>query len=172
MVCSQGGKQLASLKVGGSNTKVFSGLYLANLRGDLRLEWLRISKWSGELPREVNVNQSRIHRADGSIVYGQVVGFDASTGEFIVKSESGESRMARGKITALFLSVPGEDKPRPIRAVYQDGTRMSGELEKVEKGSLVLKVPGISRPPKLPVLGLRSLIAMRHPDARPCPEAS
>ena len=97
MVCSQGGKQLASLKVGGSKSKVCSGLYLANLRGDLRLEWLRISKWSGELPREVNVNQSRIHRADGSIVYGQVVGFDASTGEFIIKSESGESRMARGR---------------------------------------------------------------------------
>ena len=48
---------------------------------------------------------------------------------------------------------------------------MSGELEKVEKGSLVLKVPGISRPPKLPVLGLRSLIAMRHPDAAPLPRS-
>ena len=74
LVCSQGGKQLASLKVGGPRSKAFPGLYLANLRGDLRLEWLRIGRWSGELPREVNVNQSRIHRADGSIVYGQVRG--------------------------------------------------------------------------------------------------
>ena len=80
VVCSQGGKQLASLKVGGPRSKPLSGLYLANLRGDLRLEWLRIGKWSGELPREVNVNQSRIHGADGSIVYGQVVRFERRPG--------------------------------------------------------------------------------------------
>ncbi len=67
----------------------------------------------------------------------------------------------------MFLSVPGDDKPRAIRAVYQDGTRLSGDLEKVEKGLLVLNVPGISQPPKLPLAGLRSLVAMRHPDATP-----
>jgi peroxiredoxin len=167
VVCSQGGKQLASLKVGGPRSKPLSGLYLANLRGDLRLEWLRIGKWSGELPREVNVNQSRIHGADGSIVYGQVVRFDSSTGEFVMKGDSGESRIGQDKISGVFLSLPGDDKPRAVRAIYQDGTRLSGDLERVEKGALVMNVPGISQPSKLSMSGLRSLVMMRRPDAPP-----
>jgi peroxiredoxin len=171
VVCSQGGKQLASLKVGGSKSRTLPGLYVANLRGDLRLEWLRISKWTGELPREVNVNQSRIHRADGSIIYGQVVRFEPSTGEFVMKGDSGETRIAQDQISGVFLSLPGDDKPRAIRAVYQDGTRLSGGLEKVEKGSLVLNVPGVSQLPRLPVSGLRSLVTMRHPDAPPLPKS-
>ena len=167
VVCSQGGKQLASLKVGGPRSKPLSGLYLANLRGDLRLEWLRIGKWSGELPREVNVSQSRIHGADGSIVYGQVVRFDRSTGEFAMKGDSGESRIAQEKISGVFLSLPGDDKPRAVRAIYQDGSRLSGDLERVEKGVLVMKVPGIGVPSRLAISGLRSLVMMRHPDAPP-----
>jgi peroxiredoxin len=167
LVCSQGGKQLASLKLPGAQLKSHPGLYLANLRGDLRLEWLRIGTWTGELPREVNVKQSRVHRADGSIVYGQIVGFDASSGAFMMKGESGDSRITSDSVTAVFLSFPGDDKPRALRAVYQDGTRLSGDPEKVEKGMLVLKVPGIVQAPVLPLVGLRSLVAMRHPDASP-----
>ena len=165
LVCSQGGKQLASLKVGGPQSKVHSGLYLANLRGDLRLEWLRIGTWTGELPREVNVDQSRIHRADGSIVYGQVVRFDAVVqGRLCIKSESGESRIAQDTITGVFLSVPGDDKPRAIRAVYQDGTRLSGDLEKVENGSLVLQ--GAGRQPAAEAAGRRIAVAGRDETSR------
>lgn len=169
LVCSQGGKQLGSLKLGGPKSKVYPGLYLANLHGDLRLEWLRIGTWSGELPREVKVDQSRVHRADGSIVYGQVVGFDASSSAFVLKADGNEGRIAQNTINALFLSVPTDDKPRAIRAVYQDGTRLSGDLEKVEKGSLVLKVPAVSQAVKLPLAGLRSVVAIPHPDAPPLP---
>jgi hypothetical protein len=132
LVCSQGGKQLASLKMGGPQSKAYPGLYLSNVRGNLRLEWLRIGTWSGELPREVNVNQSRVHRADGSIVYGQVVGFDPSSNSYLLKNESGESRIPQNTINAVFLSVPCDDKPRAIRAVYQEGKRLSGDVEKVE----------------------------------------
>jgi peroxiredoxin len=167
LVCSQGGKQLASLKMGGPQSKAYPGLYLSNVRGNLRLEWLRIGTWSGELPREVNVNQSRVHRADGSIVYGQVAGFDFSSSSYLLKNESGESRIPQNTINAVFLSVPGDDKPRAIRAVYQDGTRLSGDLDEVENSALILKVPGVSNPPKLPTAGLRSLVATRHPGAAP-----
>jgi peroxiredoxin len=167
LVCSQSGKQLASLKVGGSKSVGLPGLYLANLRGDLRLEWLRISKWTGELPREVKIAESRIHRADGSIVYGRVARFDASSREFVVPAISGETRIAEDKISGVFLSLPGDEKPRAIRAVYDDGTRISGQLEKVEKGALVMAVPGLSEPPRLPIDGLRSLVMTRNQEAAP-----
>ena len=80
---------------------------LTNLRGDVRLEWLRIVRWSGEPPREVQADQARIHRSDGSIVYGQVTRFDAASREFVVKSEAAETRIAPEKISSVFLSRPG-----------------------------------------------------------------
>ena len=162
LVCSQSGKQLASLKVGRPGAKAFPGLYLANLRGDLRLEWLRISHWSGELPREVQVDQSRIHRTDGSIVYGQVTGSTHRHATFVISADSRETRIAENQISGVFLSLPMDETPRAIRAVYQDGTRLSGELESLAKESLIMKVAGISETPRLPMAGLRSIVVLKR----------
>jgi len=170
LVFSSSGRQLAKLEVGPLGSPVFPGLYLANLRGDLRLEWLRISKWSGEPPREVKVNEARIHRPDGSIVYGQVTRFDSASREFVVRSGSVESRVKDDKISSVIISLPGEEKPRAIRAVYHDGNRLSGDLLKIEKGSLFLKVPGFKETVRLSLDGLRSLIALDHPDNAPLPK--
>jgi len=168
LVCSEQGRQLASLKVGGPKSPVLPGAYLANLRGDLRLESLRIARWSSDLPREVKADQSRIHRADGSIVYGKVTGFDAASKEFLIRSESGESRIAQDKISTVFVSPPADrPEPRAVRAVYLDGTRLSGDLEKVENGALVMTIPEIKESLRLPVTGLRSLVVLRHPDEPP-----
>ncbi|MFI5457960.1 MAG: TlpA family protein disulfide reductase [Isosphaerales bacterium] len=168
LVFSEQGRQLASLKVGGPKSPVLPGIYLANLRGDLRLESLRIARWSGDLPREVKADQSRIHRSDGSIVYGQVTGFDAATKEFLIRSDSGESRIKEDKISTVFVSPPvDEQKPRSIRAAYLDGTRLSGDLDKVENGTLVMTIPGIKESLRLPLTGLRSLVVLKHPDEPP-----
>ena len=154
------GKQLASLKVGSSKSPAYTGVDLTNLRGDVRLEWLRIVRWSGEPPREVQADQARIHRADGTIVYGQVTRFDAGSREFVVKSGAGETRIAPEKISSVFLSRPGDEKPEGLRAVYRDGSRYTGKLQRVEKGNLVFKLPGIAESLRLPVAGLRSLVIL------------
>ena len=169
-VYSQTGKQLASLKVGGPKSPVLPGLYLANLRGDLRLEWLRIARWSGELPRGVKADQSRIHRADGSIIYGEVTAYDPGAKEFVLRADSRESRIAADKISSVFLSLPGDEETRAIRVVYQDGSRLSGNLDKVEQGALLLTVPGVKESLRLPVGGLRSLVVLKHPDPTPAPQ--
>ena len=52
LVFSPSGAQLADLKVVGNKPAAQPGLYLANIRGDVRLEWLRIGRWNGEIPRE------------------------------------------------------------------------------------------------------------------------
>jgi peroxiredoxin len=168
LVVSTTGKQLADLKVTGPAIQAFPGVVMTNKRGDVRLERLRIGLWNGEAPREAQADKSRIHRVDGSIVYGQVARFDAAKGEFVVRDGQGESRVAEAQIAGVFLSQPDEsdDKPRAIRAVYQDGARLSGELIKVEKGDLYLKVPGIKEEPRLPLAGLGSLAVLRH-DAKP-----
>jgi peroxiredoxin len=164
-IFSAQGKQVASLKVGSSKSSALSGVDLTNLRGDVRLEWLRIVRWSGETPREVQADQARIHRSDGSIVYGQVTRFDAGSREFLVKAGAEETRIAPEKISSVFLSLPGDEKPQGLRVVYQNGSRYSGELRKVEKGDLVLAVPGLAEPLRLPVAGLRSLVILTQAEA-------
>jgi peroxiredoxin len=140
---------------------VLSGIYLANLHGGLRLERLRVGHWNGEAPREAREGVSRIHLTDGSIAYGQVTRFEPGSKEFAVRGESGESRVAEGRVSAVFLSPPSDDHPRELRAVAQDGTRLSGELLKVEKGALWLSVPGVVEPARIPVAALGSLLVLR-----------
>jgi peroxiredoxin len=164
LVFSQGGKKLAELKLASPKPVALPGLALTNLRGDLRLEWLRIGRWSGELPREVNAEQARIHKGDGTIAYGHVSRFDARSRAFVIKSESGESSVPADTVTSVFLSLPGEEGPRALRAVYIDGGRLSGELVKVENAGLFLAVPGVKNPLHLPVDGLRSLLILRRDD--------
>jgi peroxiredoxin len=164
LVFSQAGKKLAELKLVGPKPVVLPGLALTNLRGDLRLEWLRIGRWSGELPREVNADQARIHHGDGTITYGQITRFDTQSQQFVVRSQNGDSAVPAGKVSSVFLSLPLEERPRALRAVYADGARISGGLVKVENRSLIMAVPGITQMLRLPVEGLRSLLILEHND--------
>ena len=52
LVFTPGGKQLTDLKVRSTRPAVVPGLYLwSGHQGDVRLEWLRIARWDGEIPR-------------------------------------------------------------------------------------------------------------------------
>jgi peroxiredoxin len=169
---SEGGRRLAELTLNTPKPVVLPGLYLSNLRGDLRLESLRISRWSGELPREVRGDQARIHQVDGSIRYGRVIRFDAAAREFVFHDGSRETRIHQDSISSLFLSAPGEERARAIRAVYLDGTRLSGELVKVDKGRVLVKSPGFSEVLRLPIAGLRSLVVLRNQREPQAPDMS
>ena len=167
LVFSPSGKQLADLKVAGNKPAALPGLYLANIRGDVRLEWLRIGRWNGEIPREARNDQARIHRADGSIVYGQLTGYRPDSKAFLIKTEKGDTQIGEDQVSSVFLSLTKDEPGRMIRAVYQDGSRLSGELARVEGGTVSLKVPGIKESLKLPIAGLRSLVVL----AREAPES-
>jgi thiol-disulfide isomerase/thioredoxin/ribosomal protein L11 len=146
IVFSASGKQLASLHVPNTKAKPMTGIRIVNKRGDLRLERLRIARWNGEVPREVEANKSRIHRPDGSIAYGQVQEFDPKTKEFVLKGDAGDSRIVASDVQSVVLSQGDATQPRTIRAVFQDGARISGELTKVEAGQIWLTIPGIQEP--------------------------
>src|SRR5262249_43086160 len=124
LVFSPSGAQLADLKVGGNKPAALPGLYLANIRGDVRLEWLRSGRWNGGMPREARKGVARINRADGSISYGPLTGYRPDSREFLLKNDKGESRIEEGEVSSVFLSLTKDQPPRMIRAVYQDGSRL------------------------------------------------
>ena len=161
-VVSSSGKPLGDLKVVDLKGKPLTNVVLTNNHGDVRLERLRIRKWNGESPREAKLDQSRIHLADGSIVYGQVEKFDTDSREFIVKGEKGETRVAAAKVASLFLSPPSDTPARTVRIVGRDGSRLSGNLAKVEGGNLWLEVPGWKEAAHIPVKELLSLVVTKQ----------
>ena len=87
-----------------------------------------------------------------------------------------ESRIPQDQISGVYLSLPGEAKGRALAVVYQDGSRLSGALDRVDKNSLRLIVPGIKEHLTLPLDGLRSLVGLEpQPTSRrmaACPESS
>ena len=183
IVVSPGGETLADLKVSeAKGNKAFPSIVLQNLHGDVRLERLRIRKWSGETLKPAKADQSRIHLADGTIAYGRVERYDPEAKAFVVKGDDGEANVEAAKVATVFLSPPTAEPtqparavfaPRAVRAVAQDGSRLSGDLVRVEGGAVELSVPGIEGTPRLPTKTLRSLI-VSHLDAdepKPKPDA-
>jgi len=162
LVVAPDGRFLADLTVPGDTRRVLPGVALANVRGDVRLERLRIGRWDGTPPREAQADRSRVHRVDGTITYGQVAGYDPAAREFLLRGEAGESRVPAGEVTDVFLSTPGEAPPRAVLATYADGTRLGGELRSIGAGSLELATPGIREALKLPFEGIRSVVAQKH----------
>jgi len=140
LVFSLGGNKLAELKVRDPKSTVLPGLFLENLRCDVRLDWLRISRWNCEIPGAVRADQTRIQWADGLFIDGQLSGWDAASREFVIKTEKGESRVCENRVSSVFLPITKDDAPRMLRAVYHDGSWLSGEPSK-EDGMLALAAP-------------------------------
>ena len=171
LVFSASGSRLADLNVVSDKPQVLGGIRLENKHGDVKLERLRISSWTGELPREVEADQPRIHLTDGSIEYGQVTGYDAAARQFVVRGKAGDSRVSADSLDSAFLSFPAETDPAAARALFHDGTQVSGAVVKVANGNLWIKSAAIREPLRLAVAGLRSVISLRHDSASSDKEA-
>ena len=171
LVFSTNGRRLADVTVAEKKPQVLGGVRLFNTRGDLRLELLRISRWNGDAPREAEVDRSRIHLSDGTIVYGQITKYDPEAKAFVIVEEKGEKRVPVDKIASVYLSLAKEKPQRAVRALSHDGSRVSGELLKVQNGKLFMSLPEIKETLEIPVAGLRSVVVVSH-TASPVASAS
>ena len=170
LVFSAAGEQLADLSVSGGKSVVEPGIRLINNRGNVRLERLRIRRWDGEAPRAVQANKSRIHRSDGSIVYGEIRGFDSATKQFFVVESGEETRIDADQVGSVVLSSSVDLQPGKIRAVFQDGVRLSGTATRVEGGWVWLTSPSITEPLRLPISELHTLVVLDHERPKPSTE--
>lgn len=156
------GQQLADLTVAPKKPDVHRGIRLQNNRGDVRLERLRISRWNGVPPRAVQADKSRLHRADGSIHYGQISAFDAQKKSFTIKDDKTEVSVPADQLASIALSASEDADPRQLRVVYQNGLQFSGQPSRIEGGFLTLVSPSIQEPLRLPLNDLRSLVVLNH----------
>lgn len=160
IVYSAEGRPLADLAVTDAESHPSSIIRLVNNKGNVRLEQLRIGRWNGEPPREVQADRSRIHRSDGSIAYGDIKGFDATTREFVIDKDGTEMRISEDQVGSVALRASASWLRREIRATFPDGARFSGEFVKVEDGRLWMTCHGVTEPLGLPVSDLHTLVML------------
>ncbi|HEV3022028.1 MAG TPA: hypothetical protein VGX76_06160, partial [Pirellulales bacterium] len=180
LVLSPEGKRLAAIRALDDAPRVRSGVRLEHQQGGLRLELLRISRYAGRPPPEVNLDAPRVHLTDGTVVYGNVTRYDAAERQFIVQTGAGERTIAVDQIENVFLmgakqkrsiEVAALPPARPplfmatARVVCVDGTRLSGQFAGIAEGCLRLNSPAMAEPVALRVDGLREL-RFTYPGAR------
>ncbi|AGA27735.1 TlpA family protein disulfide reductase [Singulisphaera acidiphila] len=165
IVDSPDGKPLAELNVAASKPHVLAGFQLENKKGDVRLERLEITRWNGELLREPLPDGPNLRRTDGSNLSAKGIRFDAESKSFVVSEGDKESRIPLDETARLTFSHLTEIPARPINLLLQEGSRLSGDLVGVVKDALMLKIPGVEEPVRLPIDRLRSLVANHSQDA-------
>jgi len=185
LVYSTAGRRLADLTLPGPKGPPLPGVSLANKRGDLRLEWLRVGRWDGEPPPEVETGRAELRLGDGSARQGYLSHFDAETRTFVVRDGVAETRVPEREVAGLTLTPAAEparlalfDDPfglfqagagaaagPDVRVSTRDGARFQGRLLGVDPGAVVLGVPAVEGPLRVPVAALRSLTVVRPPDS-------
>ncbi len=168
LIVTPDGRTLADLKTGAARPGALprKGVRLVNHNGDVSLERLRVTEWSGETPVPPPAGSARVRRADGTFAAGQVERLDAATGELVVTGGSETVRIPLEKAAELVLIGPTTTPSRAARVSYQDGVRFSGTLGRVDAETIELTQPDCEAPLRLPIAGLRSLVLI-PPDAKP-----
>ncbi len=160
IVLDEAGRQLADLKVPEhDDSGPHGGLELINRHGDVRLELLRISSWHGDTPAESSGSgTSHIRLTDGTAISGQIESFDPAKQKFSVRDGDKQTDVEVAKVSALVFNPSAAQPACTLRAVAQDGLRISGVLQSIEHGRLKLKSPAVAEQIILPLSDLKSLI--------------
>jgi thiol-disulfide isomerase/thioredoxin len=170
ILLSRSGKPLATLAIRGKKPPVHSGVRLTNKNGDVRLEHLRVTRWNGMAPREVREDRARLHRTDGTVIYGKLKAYDPKSRQFIVREGITDTFVPHDAIADVFLSpslfsgkssTDSATPQRTLRVAYRDGSRFSGTPTRIEDTHLTLACPGVKEALRLPLAELRSLIVLR-----------
>jgi peroxiredoxin len=159
---------LGAVTTGQKPAEPTTGVRLTNYKGDVRLETLRISRWNGVPPQDVRDDRSRLHRTDGSIVYGHLAAYDPAVKRFTVSDAGADTVVAGDAVSDIFLAPPAGKRPAAdpaaLRVVYQDGSRFSGSVIRLEDDYVTLARSGLAGPTRLPLAGARSLVGLRGAD--------
>lgn len=171
LVFSDSGELLSDLKVASADPgnphakpEAFPGLRLTNKRGDLRLERLQISRWDGKAVQPPGRVQPLWHLADGSLRNAPLAGFDPATNSLTTASDFQGGSVALSQLARVQLPSRGFEPPdQPLQVVLQNGSRLTGSLQKVAADAVWLASPVLKQNVRIPLSALKSL-RFRVPD--------
>src|SRR3954454_10167425 len=167
-VRSLDGRELAKITMPKKSGYPLRTVWLTSGGADVCLEQLSISRWNGRSPKQVAADKPRIHKKDGNIVYGEVTSYAADQKQFVVKTATEEARVNGADVGCIVVKSNEQFVATTLRIGLHDGTRLSGDLQKVEGAKLYLSRRGIEEPLPCALANVRSLVGLgRETPARP-----
>lgn len=172
VLMSRNGRPLATLQIADKKPVVGSGVRLTNLKGDVRLEFLRVGKWNGVAPRDVPDHPARVLRKDGASVSGQSVRYDAQARHFAIRNGDSESIVANEAVSDIYfagsarsaLAAKESSAGTTLRVVYRDGSRFSGDIVRIDDDHVTLNCAGFPAAVRLPLTDVQALIVLDGAD--------
>jgi peroxiredoxin len=192
ILLSRGGNQLADLNLSGKKAAIRSGIRLTNKNGDIRLDRLRITRWSGLPPGQGQEDRARVHRSDGSCTYGRLTAYDPKSKKFTLRDGATTVLVDHDDVATVYDEPQNVERVVPslsqwlrgpsllgkgllsatiagsgsriIRANCRDGSRLSGSLTRIEDGHLTLACPSVKEPVRLSYANIRLLTVDRRDD--------
>ena len=126
------GKKLAEITLPKKSGNPLRCVWLINGGDQVCLEQLAVSHWNGQLPTQVESGKPRIHKTDGSVVYGNVLRLEGDDRQIVVESEGKELRFDRSDVACAVLVPDEHSAPSAIRIGLADGTRFSARSQKLK----------------------------------------
>jgi thiol-disulfide isomerase/thioredoxin len=140
---------------------------LTNLGPNVRLEQLVIGRWSGQPPAQVDADQSRLQLTDGTIIQGDITGFDPESKQFTVRADVEDKHIEAAQLACITLSHSAQNDATSFLVGLHDGSRIQGDLTKVADGKLYISRRGIDLPLVCEIADVRSLVGMDSNYQRP-----
>jgi len=165
LVTSADGTTLADLSTVPSAKPGEGGLQLTNRGSDLRLEKLRVYNWNAEPPQPMNASRSQIYLVDGTRIDGDISSYDSEQKMFTVKANDDEQSLAASQLQSVAYGAITTIRTGAVRVQMLNGTRVSGELLKIENGSLHLTCRGVEQPLVLPCSGMHGMTVLKPEDS-------
>jgi len=173
VVYSASGEPWADMLLPSRKQQVYPGIRLKNNRGDVRLERLRISRWSGAALAATDINRARVLLTDGTVRTGELTSYDPATGQCALVHDGQSSLLPFNQLAEIINVNNAPLESRDYRVTWLDGTRLSGALDRVQNGRLDLRCPAIREPLSIARDGMRSIVVLGSPpttDEAPPPQ--
>ena len=138
-------------------------------RGDVCLESLRVGPWTTLDPAIDQRAASAVATRDGRVIEADIESFDKASGELVVTSSAGTSRIKLDEVDDISLVKPAgaaagqAGQPgtvATVRVVRASGGTLAGRLVAVEENAVRLRVEGIDDVVDVPLEDVASITAL------------
>jgi thiol-disulfide isomerase/thioredoxin len=156
---SSAGIPLGEANVPAVDGEIRSAIQLADYVGDLAVERLIVTSWSGELPTFKEGSNASISTVDGQAIDGQIKAFDASTQSLkIQQGEQAAIDLPLSNINGCNFTILRLDSENHFRAVQLvDQTRLHGDWLGGKDGRIQFQSSAMRSPTSFSVSDVASL---------------
>jgi thiol-disulfide isomerase/thioredoxin len=138
------------------------GVQLVNRRGDIKLQRLTISCWSGTTPESPAAGKAWLQQTDGAERFAELRSYDPEKRQFILREADADQRLDEKDLQHIVLSRSDSAEPRSVRLLLTTGERVSGDLVAIQQEKITVQCPGVRELLVFPLDQLHSLFVLKQ----------